>query len=131
MQFCVCCPSCGLVRWCGEECRHEGIEEHEEECSRMKLERGWSDQMRLVLKIWRKISREGDREAEIFGGFRRCWDDLEDHCYEILADNKLNLKAQYSKLEAVIGPSDLPPWKSFLSIYGKVMVNCFSLRSDR
>ena len=55
------CDGCGLARYCGEDCKVAGREEHEEECrvmenvgvGRMML----SDQLRLVARIWLKIRK--------------------------------------------------------------------------
>ena len=120
-----------MVRFCGEDCKRRGEEEHNEECGSMKRERGFSDQLRLVVKIWRKIRKEGVHKSETHGEVVRCWDDLMDHVEELVEDKEDLLIAQYEQMEAVMPRSEIPPWKIFLSIYGKVMTNCFSLRSDR
>ena len=127
----MCCPACGVVRFCGEECRGRGEEEHEEECDNMSKERELSDQLRLIVKIWRKIKREGVDKVEVYGTVSRCWEDLIDHVEELLEDKEDLMIAQYNQMESVMSKSDLPPWETFVSIYGKVMTNCFSLRSDR
>ena len=127
----VCCSSCGLARYCGDHCKKEGLEEHAEECSLEKNERRLSDQLRLIVKIWRKIRREGVEKMEVMGTLFRCWNDLIDHVDEMLLNNKELLAEQYALLKAVLKDSEIPPWKVFLSIYGKVVTNCFSLRSDR
>ena len=121
------------MRFCGEECRRRGEEEHEEECASIRKEREFSDQLRLVVKIWRMIRKEGVHRSETQGEVSRCWDDLLDHAEELLEDKAKEdlLMTEYGELEAVMTRSEMPPWKTFLSIYGKVMTNCFSLRSDR
>ena len=122
-----------MVRFCGEECRRRGEEEHEEECASIRKEREFSDQLRLVVKIWRMIRKEGVHRSETQGEVSRCWDDLLDHAEELLEDKAKEdlLMTEYGELEALMTRSEMPPWKTFLSIYGKVMTNCFSLRSDR
>ena len=122
-----------MVRFCGEECRRRGEEEHEEECGSIRKEREFSDQLRLVVKIWRMIRKEGVHRSETQGEVSRCWDDLLDHAEELLEDKAKEdlLMTEYGELEAVMTRSEMPPWITFLSIYGKVMTNCFSLRSDR
>ena len=126
-----CCHSCGVVRFCGEECRRRGEEEHEEECGSIRKEREFSDQLRLVVKIWRMIRKEGVHRSERQRDVSRCWDDLLDHAEELVEDKAKEdlLMTEYGELEAVM--RDIPTGKTFLSIYGKVMTNCFSLRSDR
>ena len=96
-----------------------------------KNERTLSDQLRLIVKIWRKIRREGVEKMEVMGTLFRCWNNLIDHVDEMLLNNKELLAEQYAQLKAVLKDSEIPPWKVFLSIYGKVVTNCFSLRSDR
>ena len=127
----VCCPACGLVRYCGEECRRKGEEEHGEECHQIRKEKGLSDELRLIVKIWRKIRKEGEQRRETQGGISRCWEDLMDHVEEMMEDKADLLTAEYHQLMVVMNEDEIPPWNTFLSIYGKVLTNCFSLRSDR
>ena len=120
-----------MVRFCGEECRRRGEEEHKEECVSMREEREFSDQLRLVVKIWRKIRKDGVIKNEAQGKVSRCWEDLMDHVKELVEDKEGMVISQYEQMKAVMARSEVPPWETFLSIYGKVMTNCFSLRSDR
>ena len=109
----------------------EGIHEHAEECSLEKSERGLSDQFRLVVKIWKKIKREGVEKMELLGKLSQCWKYSLNHNDEMLLNNEELLTEQYAQLKAILKDSEFAPWKVFLSIYGTVVTNCFSLRSDR
>ena len=61
----------------------------------------------------------------------KCWDDLVDHAKELLAASREGLIAQYNELGAVMKKADMPSMDTFVNIYGKILVNSFSLRSDR
>ena len=129
------CDECGLARYCGEECKVAGEEEHEEECTVMgKVGTGrmvLSDQLRLVAKIWLKIRKEGSNIVEQGGTMSKCWADLMDHAEELMKDSEELLLAQYNALGAVMKKVDMPPMEIFVSIYGKILTNSFSLRTDR
>ena len=112
-----------------------GLEEHRMECTTMakgvpgRLE--LNDQLRLVVRIWLKIRSEGVHKVERAGNLSKCWDYLVDHTKELLAASKEELIAQYNILGAVLKKSDMPSMEIFDNIYGKILVNSFSLRSDR
>ena len=61
----------------------------------------------------------------------KCWDYLVDHVKELMAANKEELIAQYNELGAVLKKVNMPSMDNFVNIYGKILVNSFSLRSDR
>ena len=129
------CGSCCLVRYCGEHCKVMGADEHRLECSIMgqlgTARMGLNDQLRLVVRIWLKIRREGVDKAEKDGDMSKCWDDLVDHTKELLAASREGLIAQYNELGAVLKKVDMPSMDTFVNIYAKILVNAFSLRSDR
>ena len=128
------CNECGLVRYCGEVCRMRGWEEHKLECTMIGQEgaggRVLNDQIRLVARIWLK-KRAGTNIAEHQGGITRTWDDLMDHAEEMEKEKEELLNSQYNLLGAVLKKQNMPDMKTFVSIYGKMLVNSFSLRSDR
>ena len=41
------------------------------------------------------------------------------------------LLARYQQLVAVLRKEDLPSLDTYISIYGKILINSFSLRTDR
>ena len=129
------CPACGLVRYCGEQCRVRGVEEHRVECKVLAQAQaasmGLSDQLRLTIRIWLKIRMEGVHKVERVGNMSKCWDYLVDHEKELMAVNKEELIAQYDELGAVLKKINMPSMDIFVNIYGKILVNSFSLRSDR
>ena len=89
------------------------------------------DNLRLLVRIWLKIRREGVHKEERDGDMVKTWDTLVDHKKELLAVNKSGLDAQYNELGTVLKKVDMPSKEMFVSIYGKILVNAFSLRSDR
>ena len=129
------CPSCCLVRYCGEHCKVMGAEEHRLECNTMSqlgtARMTINDQLRLLVRIWLKIRREGVEKVEEEGDMSKCWDNLVDHSTELLAASREVLIAQYKELGAVLKRVDMPSMDTFVNIYGKILVNAFSLRSDR
>ena len=128
------CNECGLVRYCGEVCRMRGWEEHKLECTMIGQEgaggRVLNDQLRLVARIWLKI-RDGTKVSDNQSGITRAWDDLMDHAEEMDKEKEELLNSQYNLLGAVLKKQNMPDRKTFVSIYGKMLVNSFSLRSDR
>ena len=111
-----------------------GWEEHKLECTMIGQEgaggRVLNDQLRLVARIWLKI-RAGTNMTENQNGITRTWDDLVDHAEEMEKEKEELLNSQYNLLGAVLKKQNMPDRKTFVSIYGKMLVNSFSLRSDR
>ena len=89
---------------------------------------GLNDQLRLIIRIWLKIRTEGVHKVERVGNMSKCWDYLVDHEKAV---NKEELIAQYNELGAVLKKINIPSMDIFVNIYGKILVNSFSLRSDR
>ena len=131
------CDECGLVRYCGEVCKMKGWENHKVECTMIGQEgaggRVLNDKLRLVTRIWLKIRSGGSisENSENGEGPRRSWDELMDHAEEILKEKEELLDSQYNLLGAVLKKDIMPDRKTFVSIYGKMLINSFSLRSDR
>ena len=128
------CTSCSLVNYCSPRCRDEDSQEHGQECTVLGQAdlTNLSDQLRLVLKIWLKIRRK-DEDQFLEEGERtsKSWSGLIDHYEDLVKDSKDLLEAQYGILKAHIKPADLPSMEEFIRIYGKILTNSFSLRSDR
>ena len=124
-----------MARYCGDECKLAGEEEHEEECGAMgKVGAGrmmMSEQLRLVARIWLKIRKKDANTMEQDGTISKSWADLMDHKEELMNDSEELLLAQYNALGAVMKKADMPPMETFVEIYGKILTNSFSLRSDR
>ena len=112
-----------------------GVEEHRMECKAlgqvMTARQGLNDQQQLVIRIWLKIRTEGVHKVERVGNMSKCWDYLVDHVKELMAANKEDLIAQYNELGAVLKKVNMPSMDIFVNIYGKILINSFSLRSDR
>ena len=112
-----------------------GEEEHRLECNALgavgTVRTELNDQLRLVIRIWLKIRTEGVHKVERVGNMSKCWDYLVDHMKELMAVHKEELIAQYNELRAVLKKVNMPSMDIFVNIYGKILVNSFSLRSDR
>ena len=129
------CRECGLVRYCGEVCRMKGWEEHRAECAFIGQEgaggRVLNDHLRLVARIWLNLKLGRGEEAEVSGEYSRSWDMMESHEELVMADKEELINSQYNLLGAVMKNQDMPSRKTFISIYGKMLVNSLALRSDR
>ena len=123
------------MRYCSEQCRVVGEQEHRVECRTLSkvitATTDLNDQLRLIIRIWLKIRTEGVHKVERVGNMSKCWDYLVDHVKELMAANKEELIAQYDELGAVLQKVNMPSMDNFVNIYGKVLVNSFSLRLDR
>ena len=129
------CDECGLVRYCGEVCKMKGWEEHKVECTMIGQEgaggRVLNDKLRLVARIWVKIRTRRAKMTENHDGLTRSWDDLMDHAEHLMSEKEQLLTSQYNLLGAVMKKQEMPGKEMFVSIYGKMLVNSFSLRTDR
>ena len=112
-----------------------GEQEHRLECRTLSkvitATTDLNDQLRLIIRIWLKIRTEGVHKVERVGNMSKCWDYLVDHVKELMAANKEELIAQYDELGAVLQKVNMSSMDNFVNIYGKVLVNSFSLRLDR
>ena len=54
-----------------------------------------------------------------------------DHEENLLEEKEKLLNCQYNLLGAVLKKQDIPDKKTFVAIYGKILVNYFKLRTDR
>ena len=85
---------------------------------------------RLVTKLWRKISQH-EVLSESDGSCVRTWDDLMCNSDHILREKSQELEDEYEQLTSALDDDEVPDWKTFVSICGKIVTNCFCLRSDR
>ena len=84
------------------------------------------------MKIWLKIRKKESYEfCEKGENISKSWDSLISHYEDLVNDSKDLLTAQYKILESHLNKSDLPTMEQFITIYGKILTNSFSLRSDR
>ena len=83
------------------------------------------------MKIWLKIRNKKDDFIEEGKKLSNSWDSLMSHYDDLVCDSKDLLGAQYKILETHINKKDLPSMEEFITIYGKILTNSFSLRSDR
>lgn len=131
----VVCGVCGLVGYCSQACKLAGAAEHSMECrvlGRAGTARlGLSDHLRLIVRIWLRIRTEGVHRVERAGSLSKCWDYLADHVAELRAESGELLQQQYGELGKVLSKADMPSLENFINMYSKILVNSFSLRSDR
>ena len=127
------CRSCSLVIYCSPACREEASQEHRQECTVLGTAGlHLSDQLRLVMKIWLKVRRREEADLVERGEkTSKTWAGLISHSDQLLQDSRDLLEAQYGCLQAHIKQADLPSMEEFVTIYGKILTNSFSLRSDR
>ena len=108
-----------------------------------------SDHLRLIVRIWLKIRSEGVHRVERAENLSKCWDYLVDHSkelqvklsvvtiseenilFEAEGDNREVLKTEFNELGTILSKADMPSLETFINIYSKILVNSFSLRSDR
>ena len=92
-----------------------------------------TDHLRLIIRIWLKIRSEGVHRVERAENLSKCWDYLVDHSAELQAepDNREVLQAEFNELGTILSKADMPSLEIFTNIYSKILVNSFSLRSDR
>ena len=84
------------------------------------------------MKIWLKVRRRDEVELVERGEKTiKTWAGLISHYDRLVQDSKDLLEAQYGCLQAHINQADLPSMEQFITIYGKILTNSFSLRSDR
>ena len=82
-------------------------------------------------QLWRGLKKEGVNMVEGSCSITKSWLDLMDHAEEWMKDSEELLLVQYNELEAVMRREDMPTMKTFIDIYGKILTNSFSLRTDR
>ena len=68
--------------------------------------------------------------VEYDGREARHWTDLLDHSEDLLRERREELELDYKQLTIALA-EQTPDWESFVSICGKILTNCFCLRSDR
>ena len=84
------------------------------------------------MKIWLKLRGKEDNDFQEEGeNISKSWNSLIDHYEDLVNDSRDLLAAQYKILESHFSKSDLPSMEEFITIYGKILTNSFSLRSDR
>ena len=55
-----------------------------------------------------------------------------DHAEDLATERREELDYEYRQIEAAAkDEEEIPSWQTFISIYGKILTNCFCLRSDR
>ena len=87
-----------------------------------------NDELRLLARIWIKIKMEGVDIVEEQGSLTNSWSDLTDNAEDLMCKKEKFLDAQYCLLGTVVRKVDMP--KMIVSLYGKMMINFFSLRAD-
>ena len=122
------------LRYCDFGCRARAQAEHYTECGHVRRERGASDILRLVARIWRRLAEDKENlvETDLASGLSRGWAELMDNAERLTEAREGELETEYEQLERLLDPDTArPDWKTFVSIVGKIITNSFCLRSDR
>ncbi|XP_014289621.1 histone-lysine N-methyltransferase SMYD3 isoform X1 [Halyomorpha halys] len=127
------CSGCAYVRYCDISCQKAEWPDHKVECSRIRtippnLE--LPNAARLLAKIIMKLKRGGDAEKGFYGKQSfRMFKDLMSHYPDIKSDSKRmeHAKSLYGVLIDFLGKDSLPNYPEFLGIYGRMIVNGFSI----
>ena len=61
----------------------------------------------------------------------RDWRDLLSHSAQLAAERREELEQDYKQLSSALPHHQMPDWETFLEVCGKILTNCFCLRSDR
>ncbi|XP_023338856.1 histone-lysine N-methyltransferase SMYD3 isoform X2 [Eurytemora carolleeae] len=131
----VSCPGCQQTKYCSQSCLDAGEKEHQEECQILRSDENQltelPDQLRLVLRLW-VISKNNEKNvAEHGAGISRKWEDLMDHASDLGRDSQEFIQIQFDTFSRCISSTGMPTLEQFRSIYGKILTNSFSLRTDR
>ncbi|VDM37742.1 unnamed protein product [Toxocara canis] len=124
------CSRCRFAHYCGAQCQKDGWTEHKEECLFLvKVQpRVPTAMARLLARVISKRGREDIAPA--FNG--RTFDSLLSHSDEIKKDaEKSEFFVTLSHvLYEYMGGDNLPSPSELLDVFGKVMVNVFTISND-
>ena len=78
-----------------------------------------------------QVSEEKENLAEQNSSQTRHWGELLSHSAQLGAERRPELEEEYKQLGSALADHQMPDWETFLSVCGKILTNCFCLRSDR
>jgi len=127
------CPDCAMVGYCGEACRLQDRDRHKIECKIvMKTKtKTWNHRVWFLARACIRVQTEGwDEPDRINNAKSRTFRDLLDHYTDITSDpSREHNKWWHSEVAELLGDL-MPPMEEYISIYGRLLVNSFSLRVD-
>lgn len=127
------CSGCAYVRYCDASCQKAEWPNHKTECTRLRKlpsNRELPNAARLMAKIIMKLKRGGDAEKGFFGKTKfRMFKDLMSHYSDMKNDPKRveHAMSLYGVLADFLGADNLPNYPEFVGIYGRMVVNGFSI----
>ena len=77
------------------------------------------------------MSEEKENLVEQNRSQARHWRDLLSHSAQLAAERREELEQDYKQLSSALPHHQMPDWETFLEVCGKILTNCFCLRSDR
>ena len=81
--------------------------------------------------LWLQVREDKENMEEHNSSQTRHWRDLMSHSNQLLTERRPELEQDYRQLGTALSDQEMPDWESFLTICGKILTNCFCLRSDR
>ncbi|CAJ0961534.1 unnamed protein product, partial [Mesorhabditis belari] len=129
------CARCKVLYYCSQQCQKDDWADHKEECALLanvspKIPTAMA---RLMTRILLKRRREEQGTATPYTAFNT-------RTFEELMDHKANIQKDATRCEffvclsqvlyEYVGPDLLRPAENLLSVFGKIVVNCFSIFDD-
>ena len=81
--------------------------------------------------LWLQVREDKENLVEQNSSQTRHWRDLMSHSSQLLTERRPELELDYKQLGTALPDHQMPDWDTFLTICGKILTNCFCLRSDR
>ncbi|RXG73465.1 Histone-lysine N-methyltransferase SMYD3 [Armadillidium vulgare] len=120
------CSGCASCYYCNRECQKNSWEIHKKECSKLKKLKNNlpPDTARLIARVILKLKDGGGEiEEKIDNSWSRKFEDLMNHSSEVKED----ISRQEHFHFIYLGEENLPSSSELFEIYGKVLVNSFSI----
>ncbi|KAK2167317.1 hypothetical protein NP493_1279g00016 [Ridgeia piscesae] len=127
------CSACHLARFCSKLCQRQAWLVHKEECKCLQrvTPRIPTDSIRLFFRLLLKLESQKHRtKVDEFLNVKRSFADLESHVEEILKDaGRMEEFVELCQTLRVFVGEDwaLPPGTELLQIFGKMVINSFSI----
>ncbi|KAL0276279.1 UNVERIFIED_CONTAM: hypothetical protein PYX00_003885 [Menopon gallinae] len=129
------CSGCSYAHYCDRDCQKKGWYFHKEECANIKrLEpQVIPDAVRMLARLIIKLQKGGAHERSFYTHSKfRVFKDLMSHYNEIKNDIKKmeHFMCLHEALQAYLGADNLPNSAELLGIYGRMVINSFSIFDD-
>ncbi|XP_076042732.1 uncharacterized protein LOC143026359 isoform X2 [Oratosquilla oratoria] len=132
----VCCPKCRQVFYCSEKCRQKGRALHDFECQELGRLYAMDPPTlaRLLVRLVCKLRNGGYREQDTYDeGKSRKFTDLLNHWSDVCLDEsrQKHLAELREWIKAFLGEENTPSAGELQSMYGRVIINSFSILDER